>query len=462
MNDTALLLQKLGDHAASNATRYAGARYPPPKCNPNTRIAPLEKLGGWIQNQSRGVRMFWVNGYVGVGKSAIAQTLSEDFGEHVVASFFFSRNDSTRDRLDRVVATIAYECCTSGNLRLKNTVGPLIIDVIRSHPNIFQSSPEYQFQKLLLEPFSKLTEDQRQELADLIIVDGLDECLKPTSQTTLLKIINHAIGGITTPNPFPFRFLLCSRPEHHIQKEIKARFAASCLEELQISGATIRFAGYLTEADLDIRRYLLDEFDRLQTKYDYAFDRGETWPGEDVVMDLVERASGQFIFAVTVINYIDTDGELPQDQLQSILSTVPASYQDSRYSALDVLYQQILSTCRQWDQIRSILRILLTPDRQVEGLNVRWRSPSNIARALHLPRKRVDALLLRLHSVIRVPEPQVTGSEIQIAHASFTEFLLDPARSGKYHAPKLSETEQYDHMSAVFSSMAKELSEGLD
>ena len=63
----------------------------------------------------------------------------------------------------------------------------------------------------------------------------------------------------------------------------------SCVE---ISGTTVRFLGYLSESDIDIQQYLLKELSMLRTKY-YSVLRneGESWPSEEQVMNLVERAS---------------------------------------------------------------------------------------------------------------------------------------------------------------------------
>ncbi|KAK7044112.1 hypothetical protein VNI00_007829 [Paramarasmius palmivorus] len=439
------ILQKLADQAAMNACHDAEARYPQPNCHPNTRVRTLSSLDQWIRGEEKQVRVCWVYGAAGVGKSAIAQRVSEDHLDQLCGAFFFSRNDASRDKLSPFVATLAYQCCTSESLR--EVVGPLIIEAIRAHPNVFQTSAENQFQKLLLEPFSQLTQAQRQGLPNLIVVDGLDECVDLPSQGRLLGIIDRAIS-FTASNPFSFIFLVCSRPEPSIRHGMNSAVFASCLARVEISRTTIQFTGKLTESDLDIQRYLLEKFAELREKhYSVLRHEGEVWPSEEQVMDLVKRASGQFIFAVTVVNYLDTCDERPQDRLETILSTEPGDLPESPYPALDMLYQSIVSTCRHWEKVYPILRFLVTPhppktlyvelDNEID-LNL----PSNITRLFQLKPGEIETLLSKLHSVIHVAEN--ANFTIHIRHASFTEFLLNKARSGHYHVQQYSDSEYYD------------------
>ncbi|KAK7043040.1 hypothetical protein VNI00_008778 [Paramarasmius palmivorus] len=432
------ILRTLAARAVVNATYDSEERFPPPNCHPNTRVNTLSTLGLWVDDPKSTIRVFWLHGSAGVGKSAIAQKLAEDHPSRLVAAFFFSRNDTTRDKLDQFVATIAYQCCTSD--RLKDVVGPLIIDAIRSNPNIFRTSSENQFRKLLLVPFSKLNTDSPLTLPDLIVVDGLDECVDPSSQARLLNFVDDAV---TFPTPFPFKFLLCSRPEPQLRNAfINARFAP-CLECITISDTTIRFLGYLSESDIDIQRYLSEKFTSLREKYRAVLrDDKESWPGEDTINELVWRASGQFIFAVTVIKYVDTMDDLPQDRLQTILSTQTGEITNTPYPALDLLYRQILSACRRWDRVSLILRLLITPHPNVtcvDSTGIRWNSPSVISQLFEWKAGEVEASLSRLHAVLHIPEDGV--SEIRILHASFTEFLLDKVRSGEYRVSKFPEEE---------------------
>ncbi|EEB99368.1 hypothetical protein MPER_00966, partial [Moniliophthora perniciosa FA553] len=153
----------LAQNAARNACYNSEQRYPPPNCHLGTRTEVLVKLSKWIEGHSHNTRIYWVYGPAGVGKSAIAQALAEKYASNRLAGcFFFSRNDTSRDKLDPFVATVAYQLLKSDTLRERQ--GSFIIQAIRSDPNIFHTSVENPFQKLILEPCSKLIREMQHSL----------------------------------------------------------------------------------------------------------------------------------------------------------------------------------------------------------------------------------------------------------------------------------------------------------
>ncbi|KAK7015914.1 hypothetical protein VNI00_019000 [Paramarasmius palmivorus] len=315
------------------------------------------------------------------------------------------------------------------------------MEVLRLNPNILHTSLENQFVKLVLEPYAQLSPGGQKAVPNLIVIDGLDECIDLESQRRLLHIIRDAI---TFSTPFPLIFLICSRPEPQISDELKDPGFSPYLQRLPISDTTIRLSGKLTTSDHDVEKYLVDEFTRLRQKLRALRNEDESWPGCDTIWDLVWRASGQFIFAVTVIKYIDTIDDLPQDRLNTILNIESGGIQESPYPELDLLYRQILLNCRKWNQVYPILRLLVTP--KLENLYspdwIHWRSPSIITRLFNLRDGEVEILLARLHSVIAISED--VNVDIHIPHASFTEFLLDRIRSREFHTPTYSRMEYCD------------------
>ncbi|KAK7043061.1 hypothetical protein VNI00_008799 [Paramarasmius palmivorus] len=435
-DDTPQILHRLAERAAMNACHDAEARYPPPNCHPNTRVEILNRLGRWMDDEHGAIRVSWIHGAAGVGKSAIAQKFSENHPDRLIGTFFFSRDDSTRNNLDRFVATIVYQCCVGEPF--KDTVRPLIIEIIRSNPNIFRTTSETQFRKLILEPLSSLTPGQRQTLPNLIVIDGLDECIDPSSQARLLGIIDLAITFVA-PNPFPFIFLLCSRPEPQISHYISTANFRLCLERIEIAGIIAQSSGSPSESELDILKYFSEKFTELRGKYRYVLSReSEMWPSEAEMRDLISRARGQFIFATTVIKFIDSPDERPQDRLRAVLSTDPREIQSSPFPALDMLYRQILATCGSWDDVSPILRLLVSPPPVIDDADSDdipdsdfWHAPTIITGLLQLKQGEVETLLSKLHPVIHVPTDRMRPT-FSIHHATFTEFLLDDLRSGDY------------------------------
>ncbi|EEB90379.1 hypothetical protein MPER_11421 [Moniliophthora perniciosa FA553] len=159
----------------------------------------------------QGLLALW---FCGSGKSAIAQNLAEKYTpRRVAASFFFSRNDSSRDKLEPFVASIAYQFCKPDS-PLRTVLGPHIIEAIRSDPNIFHTSFERQFEKLIVEPCFKAEGVAWDDLPLVIEVDGLDECFHHPSQERLLAIICRVA---TFRTPVPWAFIVFSRPDVQIR-----------------------------------------------------------------------------------------------------------------------------------------------------------------------------------------------------------------------------------------------------
>ncbi|EEB94096.1 hypothetical protein MPER_07153 [Moniliophthora perniciosa FA553] len=240
----------------------------------------------------------------------------------------------------------------------------------------------------------------------------------------------------------PGIFLVFSRPEPQIRDAFD-NFGL-LLKSFDVNSSD--------EAYQDILNYFSEQFASLRRKHRRALRYEDTsWPGKDVIDQLADRADKQFIFAATVIKYIDTHDERPQDRLDTILRIYINSESDSPYSDLDVLYRQILLTCHRWEKVQPVLRLLVTPHRTpgtVLQRNISWRSPETIAHLLGLKMGEVETILSRLHSVLEIPEDD-SKCDIRIAHASFTEFLSDSNRSREYHAPEMTKSEYFDHVSTL-------------
>ncbi|KAL0066536.1 hypothetical protein AAF712_006338 [Marasmius tenuissimus] len=183
--------------AAFSALHDSEARYPQPNVLPGTRRRILQELTDWVEDRSTDKsRVYWVYGAAGVGKSAIAQALSEKYTQtqQLAAAFFFSRNDASRDKLGPFIPTIAYQHLISRTL--KPLLGPLVDYTIRSMPEIWEKIWEQQFKGIIQEPWAQVDPRRWATLPRLVIIDGVDECVDVTSQRRLLKTIQAC-----TPSP---------------------------------------------------------------------------------------------------------------------------------------------------------------------------------------------------------------------------------------------------------------------
>ncbi|KAL0567886.1 hypothetical protein V5O48_014106 [Marasmius crinis-equi] len=440
-------LEKLAAHVSANALHSAKSRANRRECLQGTRGGFIETLGKWIENPEEKGRVKWVCAGAGVGKTAVAQTLCDKYFEtRLAASHFFSRNDTSRNGLHSFVPTIAYQLAKSPALE------PHLADAIdvaaRLHLDIVGADWEDRFKRLITEPCSRINPEAWETLPKLIIIDGLDECMdtheqqarkedqdvwKREGQARLLSLIEASTTG---PSPLPFRFLIFSRPEHTISNFFRT---VTIPEFEQLDMHELR-----SEADADIELYLRHEFSRFQKLHPDA-GLPESWPGEDVIEELVRKSDGHFIYVVTLIRFLmedDSSLSLPQERLDIVLH--PRRSAHPNLTPIDQLYHQIL------DPLRSIRKQVLLPALQLTLGSMVGTFPLElvapfprlptvgrqvIAQLLNLDPRRLSVTFSRLRSVLYVPDDEL--SEISVLHASFSDFLTDKRRSHDFHVSRL-------------------------
>jgi hypothetical protein len=143
------------------------------------------------------------------------------------------------------------------------------------------------------------------------------------------------------------------------------------------------------------------------------------WPSPDVVDSLVDKSSGYFVYASTVIRFIDDKYFRPTERLAVILTPTDSK---APFETLDQLYIQILSGVP--NQFRSSLLDIL----QCMIISRFERDSFQIDRLLELPPGETQLILRCLHSVLNFEE-----DAISVHHASFLDFLEDPQRSLNFH-----------------------------
>ncbi|KAF9261207.1 hypothetical protein L218DRAFT_1047176, partial [Marasmius fiardii PR-910] len=325
-------LSTLAKEVAFSALHDSEARYPQPNVLPGTREEILRRLSHWCEDPSKISRICWVHGAAGVGKSAIAQALSEKYTQtgQLAAAFFFSRNDATRDKLDPFVTTIAYQLATSTSL--ETHIAPLISHIISSMPGILHKNVESQFQILIAEPSAQVDPQHWSQLPQLIIIDGVDECIEIQSQKRLLKMIQ-----AITPT-LPLDFLIFSRPEPHISHIFHH-------QSFTPTPFCLNLGDFAESVQEDIKTYLHHQFAHIQEEYWHILPHPQSlWPGDSVIAELLNRATGQFIYATTVMKYINQGKSplTPMKRLDVIIQARRVVNSSSPYPELDQLYFQIL------------------------------------------------------------------------------------------------------------------------
>jgi hypothetical protein len=192
----------------------------------------------------------------------------------------------------------------------------------------------------------------------------------------------------------------------------------------------------------DVRRYLLDEFSRIHRDHRATMARiPYPWPTPETIDNLVHKSSGYFIYASTVIKFIDDKNFRPTERLAIIIGiTEPLS--ESPFASLDQLYIQILSQVAARPQL---LRILTVIAARID------LSPVHIEQLLELEQGDLRLALRGLHSVISGLEKD-NSDGLNFHHASFHDFLQDPRRAGIFYVGGCSHrTDLSHHILKAFS-----------
>ncbi|KAF9067162.1 hypothetical protein BDP27DRAFT_1423183 [Rhodocollybia butyracea] len=383
-------IDKLHSVAALEALHDSVESFPQPRCHPETRMKMLEDLQKWSQETDPASScILWLFGPAGAGKSAIMRTLSHQLQStgRLGGCFFFKRGHQTRGNAKVLFVTIAYQLAISVPW-LKVPIS----QVVEADPSILARSIETQLQKLISEPCRMHP----------------DEALLRYSLMVSMK------------HPRPLRIIIASRPEAHIREMFESPVYYGVYQALNVE-----------QSFSDVRTYFLDEFARIHHEHHQIMAAIPLpWPLPIVLNKLVEKSSGYFIYASTIIKFIDDKNYRPTEQLAIVMKD-----QDSAFDTLDQLYINILSTVpiAKHPKLISILCALTNFRFSARGLD----------KLLGLEIGDTRLFLRNLHSIFNLPSeenPTFSGfpwDAISTHHASFYDFLGDSKRSQNFYVGSL-------------------------
>jgi len=408
-------------------------RDPPPRCAEGTRIKVIQDILTWIKDPEPTQSVLWLNGPFGNGKSAIMQTIAETLRNdsqtsHLLAgSFFFGRGKPGRDKAEYLVPTIAYQIATNIPWMRK----PIESAVTRD-PTILSKSIDAQLRYLITEPF-RLSPNQSH--TPTVLIDGLDECEVHGFQCLILNAISSAVFK----DHVKLRFLIASRPE----PQIRARFITQPLSR--------RHFPIELDGDYETRKELLQHLrigfeDIFMRQCDLMFGVRSPWPSKEQLEDLADRASGQFLYASTVLRFVDSDDTHPVHRLELILSRQPGSI--AAFSSMDDLYTLILESCPRQEALALVLSSLVF-FRQNYPSSLRTLASLEVLSGLRA--NDISVVLRALPAVVAVGRIERHGLPVDynwpefvryyspkfiIHHQSFIEFLTEKERAGRFYVDK--------------------------
>jgi len=404
--------------AAPSAFYDYGHQFDVPRCHENTRVAVLEKIDDWVDLVIEiAAFIMWLYGAAGAGKSAIARTMAERLHrrQQLLATFFFSRQDSSRNHINSVIATLAYKIALT-----VPEARSLIVATIENDPLIFHSGFAHQLQQLIIEPLHQLSQ-QGVVYPTVIVIDGLDECLDHDERTILL----HAISTAAGQDSAPLKFLITSRPEVPIARVFNATpvVEVSARHSLDDEPESIE----------DVEYFLSAKFDEIKRTHPSRRHIPQDWPSSQAKADLLQKSSGQFIYPATIIRYISSPRHNPTLRLDVVLRLRPLSG-ESPFAQLDALYRYILLSCEDVELALRIIGMCLLSTQEIHvpwykddisGLPSEITTPANTEIILGLHPGDVQCGLEDLGSLIEYKGDDV---KLRVLHASLFDFLSDPIR----------------------------------
>ncbi|KAF9450251.1 hypothetical protein P691DRAFT_726361 [Macrolepiota fuliginosa MF-IS2] len=393
-----------------------------PSCHPETRLDISNNIQSWMHNLARKYKILWLNGPAGVGKSVILQTISETESKSsrsiLGATLFFSRSNNRNDP-KRVFITIAYQLAVRYPLYRQYVVGLLTLN-----PALVNKSLAEQFEIFIVQPFA--VKELLAGLCDtvLVLLDGLDECKGEEAQREIILLIgNFALRHPTSP----IIWLIASRSGPYIQDTFLEEGVQLSYEEMQV----------LIDSDqgrCDVEKYLRDNFTIIRKRHRRSIPSSlQRWPSESDFSTIATESSGLFIFPSTIIRFIgDEDYADPISRLKTVLEVIlstSSSYGGHNpFENLDALYTQILSEIPP-EVLSTTLQILLMYVAYTYSTN----GFAGFCNWLGVSQGHGYGALRRLHSVLKVPEPQNAFQEhLEYFHASFFDYLTSPSRSGTF------------------------------
>jgi len=374
---------------------------PVARCHPGTREDVIAEIKQWVKKGDHPI--CWLNGPAGSGKSAISQTIAEWYAakNRLAGNFFFLRGAGDRSIIARLIPTLAHQLAIS-----VPATKPSILQVLKGEPGITRQSLRRQFNQLIIGPILATKTSVLAILARkkpmVIVIDALDECDDKDLMAEFIEVI---IDAMREHHRLPFRIFITSRVEEHVRRKLETSAARSVIHYLAL---------HAFDARIDILTFF-------QSRFSIIYEENRPimrnillpWPSKSDLDTLVEKSNGLFIFAVTLIDFIEKGSGFPQEKLRKALMADPD---------LDNLYAQVLSSAPRDHNFERVI-----------GTVILLRSSLSITFLAHLLRLRTEEIvhaLLGIQSILMIPGDD--NEPIRLFHTSLRDFLISQRRSGDF------------------------------
>ncbi|KAG8711807.1 hypothetical protein FRC09_020396 [Ceratobasidium sp. 395] len=369
------------------------------ECTPNTRVELLEQLRTWAcDNDAQ--KIYWLNGMAGTGKTTIAYSLCEWLQsiQKLGASFFCSQRLPECRDVNKIVPSISY--------RLSLFSVPFryaLASVLQGDKDAHNQLLRKQFEALFVQPSREAKDTFPANV--VIVIDALDECDDQGGVAMVITtLLSHAAE-------LPVKFFVTSRPEPKIVEQMRKKEAEGVRLELrlhELQGTVVR---------QDIATYLTAKL-------------APAGLSEAELSILVLQSGVLFIYAATVVRFLEFDDFSGCKQRLKLVLDASATSTNESDEALDELYTTILKTGL---EVKGLTRAEKAARETVLRHVICAREPLCLDVMAGLLQAdsamQVSTALRPLQSVVSVSESGFIGA----LHESFPNYLLNPTRSGRFY-----------------------------
>lgn len=366
-------------------------------CVEGTRNEVLEDILRWI-NDDEIAQFYWLNGAAGTGKTTIALTVADLVGmdrSKITAMFFCSRHSRYRCDVQHVFITLSIL------LAARNSAfRAQLVQSIQKYPGIIRAIPKDQARVLIVEPLRRAGLLQK---SIVIVIDALDECKDKDAPGKIIDAFAKHLGEL----PF-LKVLISTRSSPSV---------ANAFQKSQISRAFFCVHDIdRSLVDEDIGRYL---FEVLCTNASVVERLSMSWPPQNLLEKLVNKAGGLFIYASFIGEQFILVGA---GKLEDIADHPGSEYEGNL--GLNIFYGRILSplvVSRDESSVIELRHILAMITHLWEPLPVQ-----DVAYLAGLGVDNVQARLLELQSIVVVSRDK---RSVRPIHRSLQDWLTDQQRS---------------------------------
>jgi len=263
-----------------------------------TRLDILQEIENKIKSTD-GQNVIWIRGSPGVGKSALAASITkrlQDQNRHVTW-FRFDRTQSTTITTNALWRVVAHDLAVWYSLIRQH--------LTQGNRELSSTSVDHIFETLIEKPLSALDGVSYEELP-VIVIDALDECggfrhdsLGRKDYEALLRTLRR---WVEVDHLKKFKLVITSRPESRITQT----FPDSTSIYINIpSGKDVKIEDCASD---DIHTFLKSRLDTMKVE--------PAWIAKALDY-LVPRAVGIFIWATTVAEFLQDSPRVRFDILES-------------------------------------------------------------------------------------------------------------------------------------------------